>query len=83
MTKNVQQIFFESVESLETVTFLSFIIPLLFLNSHCIEIFGMFTTDDSKYLLTLIKKAETELDLAKENYLVNITHIFRAFRRSI
>jgi hypothetical protein len=33
----------------------------------------MFTTDDSKYLLTLIKKAETELDLAKENYLVNIT----------
>lgn len=33
----------------------------------------MFTTDDSQYLLTLIKKAETELDLAKENYLVNIT----------
>lgn len=59
---------------MKTVTFLSFIIPLLFLNSQCIQIFGhSFTTDDSIYLLTLIKKAETELDLAKENYPANIT----------
>jgi hypothetical protein len=33
----------------------------------------MFTTDDSIYLLPLIKKPETELDLAKENYPANIT----------
>jgi hypothetical protein len=66
--------FFERVERLKTVTFLSFIIPILFLNLQCIQIFGhSFTTDDSIYLLTLIKKAETELDLAKENYPTNIT----------
>jgi hypothetical protein len=59
---------------LKTVTFLSIIIPILFLNLQCIQIFGhSFTTDDSIYLLTLIKKAETELDLAKENYPANIT----------
>lgn len=59
---------------LKTVTLLSIIIPLLFLNSQCFEIFGhSFTTDDSIYLLTLIKKAETDLDLAKENYPSNIT----------
>ena len=37
------------------------------------NIWTCFTTDDSIYLLTLIKKAETELDLAKENYPANIT----------
>ena len=59
---------------MKTVTLLSIIIPLLFLNSQCFEIFGhSFTTDDSIYLLTLIKKAETEFDLAKENYPSNIT----------
>lgn len=59
---------------MKTVTLLSIIIPLLFLNSQCFEIFGhSFTTDDSIYLLTLIKKAETDLDLAKENYPSNIT----------
>ena len=31
------------------------------------------TIDDSIYLLPLIKKAETELDLPKENYPANIT----------
>ena len=33
----------------------------------------MFTIDDSIYLLPLIKKAETELDLPKANYPANIT----------
>ena len=59
---------------MKTVILLSIIIPLLFLISQCFEIIGhSFTTDDSIYLLTWIKKAETELDLAKENYPSNIT----------
>ena len=54
--------------------FILLIIPLLFLNSQCIGVFGhSFTTDDSIYLLTLIKKTETELDLAKDTYPSNIT----------
>lgn len=54
--------------------FILLIIPLLFLNSQCIGVFGhSFTTDDSIYLLTLIKKTETELDLAKDSYPSNIT----------
>jgi hypothetical protein len=32
-----------------------------------------FTTDDSTYLLTLIEKTKTELELAKKNYPSNIT----------
>lgn len=59
---------------MKTVILLSIIIPLLFLISQCFEIIGhSFTTDDSIYLLTWIKKAETELDLTKENYPSNIT----------
>jgi hypothetical protein len=50
------------------------IIPSLLLNFQYIGIFGhSFTTDDSIYLLTLIKKTETELDLAKDTYPSNIT----------
>ena len=54
--------------------FILLMIPLLVLNSQCIGVFGhSFTTDDSVYLLTLIKKTETELDLAKDTYPSNIT----------
>ena len=54
--------------------FILLIIPSLFLNFQYIGIFAhSFTTDDSIYLLTLIKKAEIELDLAKNTYPSNIT----------
>jgi hypothetical protein len=54
--------------------FILLMIPLLVLNSQYIGVFGpSFTTDDSVYLLTLIKKTETELDLAKDTYPSNIT----------
>jgi hypothetical protein len=48
MTKNFpEQIFFERVESLETVTFLSFIIPLLFYTLFVLKYLDMSTTNDS------------------------------------
>jgi hypothetical protein len=54
--------------------FILLIIPSLLLNFQCIGIFAhSFTTDDSIYLFTLIKKTETELDLAKDTYPSNIT----------
>jgi hypothetical protein len=54
--------------------FILLIIPSLLLNFQYIGIFAhSFTTDDSIYLLTLIKKTETELDLAKDTYPSNIT----------
>jgi hypothetical protein len=54
--------------------FILVIIPSLLLNFQYVGIFAhSFTTDDSIYLLTLIKKTETELDLAKDAYPSNIT----------
>lgn len=54
--------------------FILLIIPSLLLNFQYIGIFAQsFTTDDSIYLFTLIKKTETELDLAKDTYPYNIT----------
>jgi hypothetical protein len=47
---------------------------LLLASSYPFSAFGhSFTTDDSIYLLTLIEKTKTELELAKENYPSNIT----------
>jgi hypothetical protein len=47
---------------------------LLVVGSIPYSIFGhSFTTDDSTYLLTLIEKTKTELELAKKNYPSNIT----------
>jgi hypothetical protein len=43
-------------------------------SSYLFNAFGhSFTTDDSTYLLTLIEKTKTELELAKKNYPSNIT----------
>jgi hypothetical protein len=43
-------------------------------SSYPFNAFGhSFTTDDSTYLLTLIEKTKTELELAKKNYPSNIT----------
>jgi hypothetical protein len=47
---------------------------LLLASSYPFSAFGhSFTTDDSIYLLTLIEKTKTELELAKKNYPSNIT----------
>ncbi len=47
---------------------------LLLTNSYSSNVFGhSFTTDDSIYLLTLIEKTKTELELANKNYPSNIT----------
>lgn len=47
---------------------------LLIASSYSFNAFGhSFTTDDSVYLLTLIEKTKTELELANKNYPSNIT----------
>ena len=54
--------------------FILLIVTSLFLNSQYIGTFAhSFTTDDSIYLLTLIKKTETEISLARDTYPSNIT----------
>ena len=51
-----------------------FLILLLLASSYPFSVFAHnFESDDSIYLLTLIEKTETELELAKKNYPSNIT----------
>ena len=52
------------------IIFLSFIL----VSSQQFSVFGhSFESDDSVYLLTLIEKTQTELELAKKNYPSNVT----------
>ena len=60
------------------LSFLSIISIFLLLvtvaSSYLFNAFGhSFTTDDSTYLLTLIEKTKTQLELAEKNYPSNIT----------
>ena len=49
-------------------------ISLILVSSQQFSAFGhSFESDDSVYLLTLIEKTQTELELAKKNYPSNVT----------
>jgi hypothetical protein len=51
-----------------------FLLLVIISSSYLFNAFGhSFTTDDSTYLLTLIEKTKTELELAEKNYPSNIT----------
>ena len=57
-----------------SLSIISIFLLLVVASSYLFNAFGhSFTTDDSTYLLTLIEKTKTELELAKKNYPSNIT----------
>lgn len=57
-----------------SLSIISIFLLLVVASSYLFNAFGhSFTTDDSTYLLTLIEKTKTELQLAKKNYPSNIT----------
>lgn len=57
-----------------SLSIISIFLLLVVASSYLFNAFGhSFTTDDSTYLLTLIEKTKTELQLANKNYPSNIT----------
>ena len=57
-----------------TLSISAILLLLLLTSSYSSNVFGhSFTTDDSIYLLTLIEKTKTELELANKSYPLNIT----------
>ena len=57
-----------------TLSISAILLLLLLTSSYSSNVFGhSFTTDDSIYLLTLIEKTKTELELANKSYPSNIT----------
>jgi len=57
-----------------TLSISTILLFILLTSSYSSNVFGhSFTTDDSIYLLTLIEKTKTELELANKNYPLNIT----------